>query len=210
MAANRELMWIVAGRIGTALLGVVAIRLITSLLAPQQYGFYSLLITFVSLCGLFLINPITQHINRMTHSWWADGTFLARLRYFWIYTAFVGTLVAGLAYFWLSRGLNIEYGNLSFLSSLAILVMVFVSTTNSTFIFAMNMLGFRGSSMLWGLFSIVVGLGASVTLTAVVPSGMGWFIGQILGLGVGAAGAWWALRHALGQRFSSPLEKSKA
>ena len=66
----------------------------TSLLEPKDYGIYALLVAFQGFCGLFLINPVGQHINRHTHAWWDDGTLLKRLAG---YNTYILVVSAGIA-----------------------------------------------------------------------------------------------------------------
>ncbi len=89
-------MLVAGGRLAAALMALISIRAVTTFLTPEQYGELALLIAVQTFCGLFLINPIGQHINLHTHAWWDDGTLMARLksyrRYIFV-VSFVGAAV---------------------------------------------------------------------------------------------------------------------
>ena len=78
-AFKRDFILLASGRFAAALMALVAIRVVTTYLTPAQYGELALLLTVQMFCGLFLINPVGQHINFHTHAWWDDGTLMVRL-----------------------------------------------------------------------------------------------------------------------------------
>ena len=82
------------GRVVTALIAIASLRIMTHLLEPNDYGVYVLLAAFQGFCGLLLINPVGQHINRNTHAWWDDGTLLKRFAGFNIYLSAVSGGIA--------------------------------------------------------------------------------------------------------------------
>jgi O-antigen/teichoic acid export membrane protein len=77
---RHDFLWVTLGRIAAALIAIASVRIMTTLLEPKDYGIYALLMSFSGFCGLFLINPVGQHINRHTHTWWDDGTLLKKLK----------------------------------------------------------------------------------------------------------------------------------
>ncbi len=189
MALSRDLLLVGAGRLVTTMLGLAAIRAVTTFLTPEQYGEFVLLLATQSFFGLFLVNPIGQHINLHTHDWWDKGTLLARLKSYSRYILLV-SLAAGLVVF----SINQHYSLQQLLwTSLAMFAMVLTGTWNSTLIPMLNMLGFRGASVLWGVVTSVLSLFCSILLVLWVPSATAWFAGQAVGLGIGAIGANYAL-----------------
>ncbi|MBB4631771.1 lipopolysaccharide biosynthesis protein [Sphingosinicella soli] len=176
-----------------AILSLVAIRYATKLLVPGEYGQLALLLAVQTFCGLFLINPVGQHINRNTHRWWDDGTLRPRLRGYHRYVLVVA-LVGSLATVVVAAQAN------GVLSALAMFVMVMAATWNATLVALLNMVGLRHQSIFWGLVTVVVGLGASVLLIALRAEAAVWFVGQAIGMALGALGAWWALDRRLPPR----------
>lgn len=188
-------MLVSGGRLATALMSLVTIRAVTTYLTPEQYGELVLLIAVQMFCGLFLINPVGQHINLHTHAWWDDGTLMARLKPYRRYVlavSFAGGLVV------LSIGKHHSAEQLIW-TAMAMFAMVVAGTWNATLIPMLNMLGFRAASVLWSIVTVVIGLASSILLVMWLPSAIAWFAGQAIGMGVGALGAKYILRQHLMQ-----------
>lgn len=195
MVAARDFLWIGIGRLLTALVALAAIRLSTSLLLPEQYGLLALLITFQVFCGLFLVNPVGQYINRHTHGWADDGTLLSRLTRYraWVMVAaFAGALASGI---WaLTQPITVTE---RVLVMTLVTLMVVAATWNATSVSLMNMLGYRAQSVGWGAATAILGLFLSYVFTNFTGSGLAWFAGQAVGMAIGAFGAGIAVRRAL-------------
>lgn len=190
---------VAVGRVVTALMALISIRAVTTFLSPEQYGELALLITVQMFCGLFLVNPVGQHINLHTHAWWDDGTLFSRLQSYRNYILWV-SLVGGLAA--LTIGAQNSVGQWVWVST-AMFAMVIAGTWNATLIPMLNMLGFRGASVLWSIVTVVVGLLSSIFLVMWLPSATAWFAGQAIGMALGALGARLVLRqHAIHSRCS--------
>lgn len=191
----RDLLWVVVGRLVTALLGLASIRLSTSLLPPEQYGMLALLVTFQVFCGLFLVNPVGQYINRHTHGWADDGTLLSRLTRYraWVMVAaFAGALASGT---WaLMQPITVTE---RVLVMTLVTLMVVAATWNATSVSLLNMLGYRAQSVGWGAMTAILGLLLSYVFTNFTGSGLAWFAGQAVGMAIGAFGAGISVRRAL-------------
>ncbi len=174
----------------TALIAIASLRIMTAFLEPKDYGIYALLAAFQGFCGLFLINPVGQHINRHTHAWWDDGTLLKRLAG---YDGYILVVSAGIAMvvvlWWLTYPSADKSLITSILAALAVSAMVYLGTWNGTFVYILNMLGFRGGSVAWMTASSVVGLAFSTILAHRYQTATSWMLGQALGMAVGAIGA---------------------
>jgi O-antigen/teichoic acid export membrane protein len=183
------------GRVISVLLGLLAIRVMTTVLTPVQYGEWVLLTTVQMFCGLFLVNPIGQHINLHTHSWWDEETLVARLKPYGSYivaVALTGSLVI--------VGLNHPLTNVALLwMVLASFCMIGAATWNSTLIPMLNLLGYRGESVILSTITVAIGLIASLVLVRAYPGAIAWFGGQAIGMAAGALGAWFLLRKKAGR-----------
>lgn len=185
-------MLVSGGRLAAALMALVTIRAVTTFLTPEQYGALALLIAVQTFCGLFLVNPVGQHINLHTHTWWDDGTLMARLKSYRRYilaVSFVGCVVV------LGMGKQLSVEQVLW-SAAAMFAMVVAGTWNATFISLLNMVGFRAASVLWTIITGAICLASSVFLCLWSPSAIAWFAGQAIGMAVGALGA----RHVLRQK----------
>jgi O-antigen/teichoic acid export membrane protein len=178
-------MLVGGGRLVVTLVALISIRVVTTFLTPQQYGELALLLTVQMFCGLFFINPVGQHINLHTHSWWDDGTLLARLKSYRRYVlavSFIGAiLVLSLDRHYLTEQL--------FWTAVAMFIMIAASTWNATLIPMLNMMGFRAASALLSSITVLIGLASSVLLAIWLPSSTAWFSGQAIGMAIGAFGA---------------------
>lgn len=191
MAALRDFLWVGGGRAVTAVLTLVAIRCATQALGPAQYGELSLLVSVQVFCGLFLVNPVGQYINRHTHEWWDDGTLLARLTAYRRYVLAVAAIGAALV---LLSGLS-GLWSATLPSAVALALMVVAATWNATSIPVLNMIGRRAEAAGWSTLTVALGLAASLLLVRWLPSAVAWFAGQALGMAAGALGAGHGLRR---------------
>lgn len=197
-------MLIGGGRLATALMALVTIRAVTTFLTPEQYGELALLITVQMFCGLFLVNPVGQHINLHTHAWWDDGTLMARLKSYRQYV-FTVSLVGGVVVL----GIGIQHSVEQLLwTTIAMFAMVAAGTWNATLIPMLNMLGFRAASVLWSIITVAIGLVSSILLVAWLPSAAAWFAGQSIGMALGALGASNVLRRTAFRSQNSLIKLS--
>jgi O-antigen/teichoic acid export membrane protein len=185
LANKRDIFLIVGGRLATALITLISIRVVTTYLTPPQYGELALLLTVQMFCGLFLVNPIGQHINLHTHLWWDDGTLVRRLSSYKKYILAV-SLVGSLVVLGMNKQDSIEH---IIWVVVAMSTMIIAGTWNTTLIPMLNMLGFRSASVFWGVNSAIAALVCSMVLVAWIPSPTAWFAGQALGMALGAVGA---------------------
>lgn len=194
-------MLVSAGRLAAALMALISIRAVTTFLTPEQYGELALLIAVQMFCGLFLVNPVGQHINLHTHAWWDDGSLSARLisyRQYVLVVSFVGSAVV--------LGINLHHSASQLLwTVISMFAMIAAGTWNGTLIPMLNMLGFRAASIFWSIITVATGLASSIFLVVWSQSATAWFAGQAIGMGVGALGAKYVLRqHARQSEFVAP------
>jgi len=181
------------------LIALISIRAVTSFLPPEKYGELAILITIQMLCGLFLINPVGQHINLNTHRWWDDKTIIPRLksyRFYVIASSTFGAIIA-LGVFPPTNSTMI------ILNIFPVFAMVVAGTWNATFIPMLNMLGFRGHSVFWSIVTSSTSLVTSILLVAIWTSATSWFVGQAIGMAVGALGA----RYQLNKQVSVEIRR---
>lgn len=199
LAHKRDLMWVGGGRIVTALMSLISIRAVTTFLTPEQYGELAILMAVQMFCGLFLVNPVGQHINLHTHAWWDDGTLLARLQSYRRYVTVV-SLVGGVIMLGISKQPAVDQ---LLWTAVAMFAMVAAGTWNATLIPMLNMLGFRSASVLWSIITVAISLACSILLVVWLSTATAWFAGQAIGMGVGALGA----RSVLGRNVARSLHK---
>ena len=165
------------------------------MLPPEQFGTLAVLITFQTFCGLFLVNPVGQYINRHTHAWADDGSLLPRMRRYcsWVLLA---ALFGGLASGVWAISQPLSWGERALVVA-TVVFMVIAATANATSVYLFNMLGHRSLAVGWAGVTALLGLLLSLTITYRFGVGLAWFAGQALGMAIGAVGAIGAMRRLL-------------
>lgn len=203
---KRDLAILFLGRIGSIIVALGSLRLATSILTSSEYGAYAILLAFQSFCGLFLVNPIGQYINRHTHDWFESAVLVKKLMRYQRYVSVVASIGGVLYFAWESA----HSEGAPFAQSAGILaLMVLAATWNTTLIPMLNMLGDRHWAVLLGLFSTTLGLFVAYCFTLYSPKGVSWFAGQALGQAVGAVYAWQRLKTLCVKHRSQPTNSSE-
>ena len=203
MTFGIDFIWVLGGRVATALISIASLRILTTLLEPADFGLYALLLAFHGCAALILLSPVGLHINRNMHAWWDENTLLSRLYLFNKYLFFVSVGIAvAVICWWLiyqATDQNI-YG--AIFASIAVGLTIFLSTWCGLFVQILNMLGFRAASAGWMTASSIIGLGFSSLFTYKYHTGTSWLLGQTVGMAVGAIGAGLMLcRYQVGRKF---------
>ena len=173
--------WIVLGRITQAFLALVALRIMTAMLSPEEVGRWSLLLAVAAFFVLGLVNPIGMFINRRLHSWVEFGKVRRYMAYYSLYLLGVATL-AGLALY-VAHTFYAPVPGMSIIWMVGLVVsMIIFATLNQTYTPSLNLLGYRGWFVLLALATVMVSLIVSVGLVYwISPSAEWWQAGQILG-----------------------------
>ncbi len=175
----------IIGRVVQAIIALIALRLATSYLTIDQFGLFGLLMAFRGFFGLFLINPVGQHLNRNTHKWFGDGSILRYLKKYNIYIILVSVFSIFTVYVWAVLRNKLD-GDVVIIASLSMGLVVYFGTWNSTLIPMLNLIGYRKSSVLLEFLTSSLALFCSFLLVVEFNSGVGWFAGSVIGLGIGA------------------------
>lgn len=179
------------GRLLQLVLGLLTVKLLTTLLEPAEMGSVALFSAATSLFGLFLINPVGMFINRRIHSWHDDRVLRPYFLLFVAYAAGVSALsipacLAALA----ATGFLADAGQFAVLVGAG----VFFAATNQAFIPALNMLGRPWSFVFLNIGSLLSSLIFATTLASrIAPHAESWILGIILGQAVFALAAYHVL-----------------
>ncbi|WP_147321333.1 lipopolysaccharide biosynthesis protein [Rhodoferax lacus] len=196
MKMRSDIVWVLGGRVVSAMVSIASLRLLTSFLQPADFGLYTLLIAFQGFCGLILLSPVGLHLNRNTHAWWDDGSLTKRLSGYNNYIVFISAGIAIVVAFWWNFYPGTDQSLTgTLLSAMAVSLMVYFGTWNGTVVYILNMLGFRSASVCWMLSTSIVGLAFSAYLSYNYPTGISWLLGQAIGMAVGAVGGGMMLRR---------------
>ena len=196
-------------RLTTALVTLLSVRIMTTYLSTNAYAEFALFNSIQMFCGLFLINPVGQFLNRHIHVWWQSKQFLHYLKLYNYYIFAVSCIGAFLAAL-----LNLYKFNTDVVVVFIILFLLIYSTNwNATLVPGLNLLGFRVSSSMLAVLSGLCGLGGAILLMEFSTSSMFWILGQSIGALLGALLAMMALyKFSLELTFSvknrTPVHKS--
>jgi O-antigen/teichoic acid export membrane protein len=181
MNERRDFIIIMVGRGAQIVTGLVSIRLLTSLLSPEEAGRTFILLSLTAFFVLFLISPMGNYINRKTHDWHRNGTIQTNLHLYWICLLGIA-LFAFLVLLLLKDaiGLGIE---ITWFWLLAVVAgSLLFNTGNVTITTILNMLGNRIAFVVFTLLTLWVGLGLSFLFVSKVSAQAEyWLAGLILG-----------------------------
>jgi hypothetical protein len=188
---------------------VVAIRVVTVLLGPEEIGRRELLLSLTSFFALLLISPVGNYLNRQAVEWHLEGRLLASLRRFaWFLAgvAAVAALVVGVLHATSGIGTPIGIGWSIWLVCGSLLV----GTLTNQFNGLLNIIGYRGWYVLFANAASWLGLGLSVALVqGRTRDAESWMSGALLGQGLVLAGAV-AVLGRLGQRPADAMAGTRA
>ncbi len=207
MSVARDFLWLVLGRLLAAVVALLAIRISTQILSPVQYGLLALFLSFQTFCGLFLMNPIGQYVNRHTHQWWKQGTFFVRMNNYIFYVLLVSFIGGALACIWFFYTEPMTFLQVSVISGVVVLMILAVNL-NTTWIPTLNILGYRAISVLCATLSVCMGLLCAWLLTKKSQTAVSWYFGQCVGMALGAVIAFKFLKcHEPKLRVQNQLQR---
>lgn len=178
-------------RLVTALITLLTVRFMTIYLPPDEYAQYTLLMSIQMFCGLFLINPVGQYINRHIHLWWKFGCLMQYFRYYNIYiisVSLIGAILALLLFFY-------KFQTVNFIVFLITFLLVYGLNWNATLVPGLNFLGYRVSSSVIAIVTGLVSIGCSILLMKISNTSIFWILGQSFGLLLGSLAAFFALKY---------------
>jgi len=198
---NKDLAVLVIGRVVQVFILLLAIRLITATLDPEQLGNYYLIMSICSFFGLFLINPVGQYINRHTHAWHDADLLLEKMFNFNFYVigaSVISVFVVTLLYmFGVAKDINYHY------LIIFIPLFVFFNTWNQTIVPMINMLEYRIAFTAFTALTLLASLILSYILAQLFATeAIYWFMGQIAGMAIFAVAALYYFYHKITKNFS--------
>lgn len=185
---NKDLVFIITGRIVVAIAGLLSLRILTTVLPPESYGELALLVSIQNFCGLLLVNPIGQYININTHRWYDEHLLFAKIEAYRWYLF----VVAGIGAFAVVASLYNKSSSL-LISAASLFSIVLAINWNNTLVPLLNMLGARRVSILWSIITVISGILFSTLFVILHTSATSWLFGQAVGMTIGSIGAKFSL-----------------
>lgn len=196
MKINNEIVVLIGARICQSLLAIVSIRILTSILEPNELGLLGLISALLSFFGLFMVNPFGQYLNRHIHEWFASGELWWKII---MYNKLIVSI--SLISFCLTLPWTFFYKNYSLIYSLTfscmIMLCVYTITWNSTLIPMLNMLGFRVRAAYLMLLTTLCSLILSTYFAYLKKTAFLWQAGVLVGSMFVTLGALYSLRDML-------------
>lgn len=200
---NRDFVILSTGRIIQSAIGIVSIRLLTSLLSPAEVGNYYLIFAVIGFCTLTFISPVGFYINRKLHGWAEHRVAVSRYKSSHYYLLLV-SIVSIVAVYFINKvfGIGSSIGTLQF--SLIIGFFLYLSTCNQAIVPAFNMLGRRLHFVVFMALTLCLGLVFSILLVEHVSrTAFCWVLGQVIALGAIALIAWRYFKKILNENSLS-------
>jgi len=169
------------GRVAQAVLSLVMLRVMTSMLSPEEAGRWALLIAVISFFSLGFVGPVGMFINRRLHAWVELGKIRRYMLYYAGYLVALALLISAVFY-----ASSFVYTPVLGISLLWVIVLVgcsiFFATLNQTYIPSLNLLGYRGWFVILSIVTVLISLLASFSLVYwVSPRAELWQMGQLVG-----------------------------
>lgn len=182
MKINKELFILVIGRILQIIILLIALRISTKLLSPDEMGNLYLVLSICSFFGFFFINPVGQYINRKTYEWHENNCLLNKLyiyNYYLIFASILSIFVIYISY-------SYKIGNSIELKLLIAFIplYIFFNTWNQTIIPMINMLEKRIIFTIFTIATLLISLLVSFFFVEYYDkTAIYWFTGQIIAYG---------------------------
>jgi len=169
------------GRVAQAVLALLALRVMTNMLSPEEVGRWSLLIAVTTFFAMGLLNPVGMFINRRLHTWVELGKIRCYMKYFAAYLSFVALLASLILFISSSFFSLIPDMSLTWLISLTFIAMNF-ATFNQVYIPYLNLLGYRGWFVVLTAITVAISLLVSMSFVYWFESTAEfWQLGQLTG-----------------------------
>jgi O-antigen/teichoic acid export membrane protein len=159
---------------------LVSIRILTSLLSPEEVGNYYLAMTILAFFNLILLNPPGTYFSRHLLEWQRTKNLLNAIFVFILWISIVALFSIIFIY------ILFEFTNYSekfnyILFILFIMSSIVVSTIHRNLIYGSNTIGFRKEFVVFLIITLIIGLFLSSALVYYYqPSSLNWLFGIII------------------------------
>ena len=134
---NRDLSIILLGRVLQVLIALVAIRVLTTFLSPEEVGNYYIILALLAFFNLVLLNPPGMYFGRHLLQWQRSKNLLNALFVFVLWIVIVAIVAIPLsmsAYYWLGYEAKFDLD----LFLIYIFVAIIISTIHRNVMYGAN------------------------------------------------------------------------
>jgi len=177
---NRGLSIIVLGRVLQVLVALVAIRVLTTFLSPEEIGNYYIILALLAFFNLVLLNPPGMYFGRHLLQWQRSKNLLNALFVFvlWIVIVAIASIPISMSvYYWLGYETKFDLD----LFLIYIFVAILISTIHRNVMYGANTLGYRKEFVIYLISTLLIGLICSVSIVYFYHNfALGWLMGVVL------------------------------
>jgi len=177
---NRDLSIVILGRVLQVLIALVAIRVLTTFLSPEEVGNYYIILALLAFFNLVLLNPPSMYFGRHLLQWQRSKNLLNALFVFvlWIIiVAIVAIPVSMSIYYWLGYEARFDLD----LFLIYIFIAIIISTIHRNVMYGANTLGYRKEFVIYLISTLFIGLICSVSIVYFYYNfALGWLMGVVL------------------------------
>ena len=177
---NKDLIIIIGGRVLQILIMLVSIRILTTLLIPEEVGNYYLALTILAFFNLILLNPPGMYFGRHLLHWKRSQNLLNALFVFILWMIIVAVIsIPIIAILFSTMGYENKYNIEIFM--VFIIFAIIISTTHRNVMYGSNTLGYRKEFVIFLIITLVLGLIFSSALAYLhSASSLSWLFGVII------------------------------
>tara|TARA_B100000902_G_C27264917_1_gene892956 strand:- start:278 stop:1687 length:1410 start_codon:yes stop_codon:yes gene_type:complete len=178
---NKDLITIIGGRLFQVLIILLSIRILTTLLSPEEVGNYYLATTILAFFNLVLLNPTGTYFSRNLLQFKKSKNLLNALLVFLLWMIIVVVLTFPLITLLFNlTNFSTKFNFWAFV--FFIISAVMISTTHRNILASINTLGYRKSFVIFLNTTLIIGLISSITLVYFYNSNsLSWLFGVIVG-----------------------------
>ena len=173
------MLLILVGRLVQFAIALASVKIMTTLLSPDDMGGVSLVGATISLFALILVNPVGMFINRRMHSWQRDGVIRPYLHAYAGYVAGVALLSSAAVLGWTATAGG-PLQRYSWGAAALVGGSLLFGTLNQTLVPSLNMFGRARMFLVLTLSTLIAGLLLSVVSTRLWgPGAVQWLAGPV-------------------------------
>ncbi|MFL2578318.1 MAG: lipopolysaccharide biosynthesis protein [Flavobacteriaceae bacterium] len=177
---DKNLVFIISGRIVQILITLASIRLLTSLLNPEEVGNYYLAISILAFFNLVFLNAPGMYFSRYLLEWQRSKNLFNAIFVFilWILIVVLISVLSVNVLFEISN-YDEKFDNQTFI--LFIILSILISTIHRNLIYGANTIGFTREFVIFSITTSLIGLASSVGFVYLFEaSSLYWLFGIII------------------------------
>ena len=166
MQPNKNIIFLLSGRIIQVIIMFASLRLLTEILSPEELSNYYLILAYIAFFNLVLLNPPGMFFSRNILVWKESSNLLSVTFVFVLYIFIVSLLsipISTFIYYFFGYESRFDLITLISYSFTAILI----STIHRNLLNGSNMLGYAKEFVIYSILTIIAGFIFSLTFVTI-------------------------------------------